>query len=74
MADGGVCYRCRKATCLDHLHLVRYKAVPAGRKQPPRAYFCESCILRDKDVEVEEGIEGFWAWLKARPPYSSTCQ
>jgi hypothetical protein len=41
-ADGGVCSRCNKATCLDHLHQL------GSKKKLEATWVCEGCLTNEE--------------------------
>jgi len=46
--DGGVCARCRKATCLDHLNLIDYEPLRGPARSEQIA--CANCLKPTEKV------------------------
>jgi len=60
--DGGVCARCRKAACLDHLRLVGYESAQGPARSEQIA--CASCVRADEQarrLEKRFFAESAWA-------------
>jgi protein-arginine kinase activator protein McsA len=41
-SDGGICSRCNKATCLDHLHQI------GSKKKLEATWVCQGCLTNEE--------------------------